>query len=46
MGQRARGLFAEQGIQVVVGVPALPPERLVADYLGGTLEIGENVCDH
>jgi predicted Fe-Mo cluster-binding NifX family protein len=46
MGQRAQGLFAEQGIQVVVGAPAEIPERLVADYLAGTLAAGENVCDH
>jgi ATP-binding protein involved in chromosome partitioning len=46
MGQRAQGLFAEQGIQVVVGAPAEIPERLVADYLAGTLASGENMCDH
>lgn len=46
MGQRAQGLFARQGIQVVIGAPAETPERLVADYLAGTLQTGENVCDH
>jgi len=46
MGQRAQGLFAEQGIQVVLGAPADTPERLVGDYLAGTLQAGENVCDH
>ena len=46
MGQRAQGLFAEQGIQVVVGAPVDTPERLVGDYLAGTLRTGENVCDH
>lgn len=46
MGQRAQGLFAEQGIQVVVGAPAETPERLVSDYLAGTLQVGENICDH
>ena len=46
MGQRAQGLFAEQGIQVVVGAPVESPERLVGDYLAGTLQAGENVCDH
>jgi len=46
MGARAQGLFAEQGIQVVVGAPAETPEKLVADYLTGTLQAGENVCDH
>jgi predicted Fe-Mo cluster-binding NifX family protein len=46
MGQRARDLFAEQGIQVVVGVPSEAPEELVARYLAGTLQAGENACDH
>jgi predicted Fe-Mo cluster-binding NifX family protein len=46
MGQRAHGLFAEQGMQVVVGAPAQTPEELVADYLGGGLVTGENTCDH
>jgi predicted Fe-Mo cluster-binding NifX family protein len=46
MGQRAHGLFAEQGIQVVVGAPSDLPEKLVAAYLDGTLIPGENTCDH
>jgi len=46
MGQRAQELFAGQGIQVVIGAPAETPERLVEDYLAGTLQTGENVCDH
>jgi predicted Fe-Mo cluster-binding NifX family protein len=46
MGQRAQALFAENNIQVVVGVPAETPEELVGRYLTGTLEAGENVCDH
>jgi Mrp family chromosome partitioning ATPase/predicted Fe-Mo cluster-binding NifX family protein len=46
MGQRAQGLFAQQGIQVVIGASADTPERLVGDYLSGTLQVGENVCDH
>lgn len=46
MGQKARMLFAHQGIEVLVGAPADTPERLVADYLAGNLQPGENVCDH
>ncbi len=46
MGQRAQQLFAEQGIRVVVGAPAEAPDRLVADYLAGTLASGANLCDH
>jgi predicted Fe-Mo cluster-binding NifX family protein len=46
MGYRAQGLFAEHGIQVVVGAPADSPEKLVGAYLQGTLDEGENLCDH
>jgi predicted Fe-Mo cluster-binding NifX family protein len=46
MGQRAYGLFAERGMQVVVGASAETPEKIVTDYLAGTLQAGENVCDH
>jgi predicted Fe-Mo cluster-binding NifX family protein len=46
MGQRAQALFAEQGIEVVIGAPAETPEILAASYLAGTLQSGENVCDH
>jgi Mrp family chromosome partitioning ATPase/predicted Fe-Mo cluster-binding NifX family protein len=46
MGRRAQGLFAEGGIRVVVGAPAGTPEEIASAYLAGTLEAGENVCDH
>jgi ATP-binding protein involved in chromosome partitioning len=46
MGQRAQSLFGEQGIEVVVGAIVDKPERIVASYLNGTLETGENACDH
>jgi len=46
MGQRAQSLFAQNGIKVVVGAPAEKPEDVVSAYLGGTLEVGRNVCDH
>ncbi|NQT39811.1 MAG: ATPase [Planctomycetes bacterium] len=46
MGGRAKSIFAEQGISVIVGAPAEPPESLVQNYLGGTLQSGENACDH
>ena len=46
MGQRAQQLFAQNGITVVVGAPAETPERLAAAYLNGTLQAGENICDH
>lgn len=46
MGQRAQQLFAQNGIDVVLGAPADTPEDVAAAYLGGTLQAGENVCDH
>ncbi len=46
MGQRAQSLFAEQGIKVVVGAPVETPERIVSDYLAGSLQTGDNACDH
>lgn len=46
MGQRAQQLFDQNGINVVSGAPAEKPEQLVTAYLNGTLQIGENACDH
>ncbi len=46
MGSRAQGLFADQGIRTVVGAPAQTPEDLVAAYVAGSLETGDNLCDH
>ena len=46
MGQRAQGLFSQNEIKVVVGAPADTPEQLATAYLNGTLETGDNVCDH
>jgi len=46
MGQRAQALFAENNIEVIVGAPAETPEELVSNYLAGSLEAGENICDH
>lgn len=46
MGQRAQALFAEHGIEVIVGAPAEAPEALVAQCIAGTLAVGGNACDH
>jgi len=46
MGGRALQLFAQHGIKVLTGAPALPPEDLVAQYMENSLQTGDNVCDH
>ena len=46
MGQRARDLFTEKNIDVVIGAPAEPIEQIVTSYLQGALQTGENICDH
>lgn len=46
MGQRAQQLFAQNGIQVVLGAPAEAAEQVATAYLNGTLQAGDNPCDH
>ena len=46
MGMRAQQLFQQNNIAVVVGAPAQTPEQLVSAYLAGSLESGQNICDH
>ncbi|HUU95510.1 MAG TPA: NifB/NifX family molybdenum-iron cluster-binding protein [Phycisphaerae bacterium] len=46
MGMRAQQLFRQYGIDVIVGAAAETPEELVLKHVAGTLETGDNVCDH
>ena len=46
MGQRAQQLFAQNNIAVVIGASGGSAEELASAYLAGTLEAGENICDH
>ena len=46
MGSRAQSLFNQNGIAVVIGAPILEPEELAKQYISGTLEAGDNICDH
>jgi len=46
MGSRAQALFAQNGIQVVIGATAGTPEEVANAYLNGTLRTGANICDH
>ncbi len=46
MGMKAQDLFAQNNIEVCMGVEAESPEFLVQLYLDGKLIVGENKCDH
>jgi predicted Fe-Mo cluster-binding NifX family protein len=46
MGQRARSLLEQHGIRVVVGIEPAAPEAIVKKWQDGTLETGDNICDH
>lgn len=46
MGQKALSLFAQNGINVVVGAAREEPEKLVKGYLEDSLVTGVNLCDH
>ena len=46
MGQRAQQLFVQNNIQVVVGAPLASAEELAMAYVNGTLQMGDNICDH
>ena len=46
MGMRAQQLFVQNGVQVVVGASPEDTEKVVKEYLIGSLVTGDNVCDH
>lgn len=46
MGSRAQQLFAEKGVKVVTGAIGEDPRVVVEAYLKGTLQTGQNTCDH
>jgi len=46
MGQKAQDLFAENSIEVCMGVGFDEPEKLVLQYLNDALKTGENLCNH
>ena len=45
MGQHAQELFADQNIQVIVGISG-PVDQALADYLAGNLTSKKSLCDH
>jgi len=46
MGMRAQQIFQEHNIEVIVGASSEPPQAVVENYLQGTLQAGDNICDH
>lgn len=46
MGGKAQDLFAQNNIEVFMGIGAENPEVLVEQYLNKQLKSGENLCDH
>lgn len=46
MGQQAQNLFAENNIEVFIGVDSEEPMKLVETYLNNELKDGNNLCDH
>ncbi len=46
IGQRARAIFEEHGIEVIAGAAAVEPGEVVQAYLDGALRVAANPCDH
>ncbi len=46
MGTRAQDLFAQNGVQVVIGATVGKPEDIVLAHVKGELVTGSNACDH
>ncbi|MDD4308962.1 MAG: NifB/NifX family molybdenum-iron cluster-binding protein [Candidatus Cloacimonetes bacterium] len=46
MGVKAQTLFAENNIEVIIGVPDIPLKELVEMYIKSELKSGNNLCDH
>jgi predicted Fe-Mo cluster-binding NifX family protein len=46
MGRKAQDLFAQNNIEVCIGVNTDSPQQLVDQYLKDQLQTGQNLCDH
>ena len=46
MGQKAIDNFKQKKINVHTGAPQKSPDEIVQNFLNGTLETTENLCDH
>ncbi len=45
MGPQAQTLFTQNNIEVIMGINAETPEKLVEKYVNLQLEAGDNQCD-
>ncbi|MEN8125437.1 MAG: NifB/NifX family molybdenum-iron cluster-binding protein [Bacteroidota bacterium] len=46
MGSKAQDIFAQNNIEVFMGIDSDNPEKLVEKYLKDQLKAGDNFCDH
>jgi predicted Fe-Mo cluster-binding NifX family protein len=45
MGPRAQNLFRQMNIEPIIGASG-KVDDVIRDFLNGTLEIGDSLCDH
>lgn len=46
MGEKAKNIFNQENIKVVVGAEIKEPRKLIEEYLNGSLATGANSCNH
>lgn len=46
MGAKAKQLFEQHSIKVVLGAPSRSPVDIAQSFIEGTLQLGANACDH
>ncbi|SKA83468.1 Chromosome partitioning ATPase, Mrp family, contains Fe-S cluster [Paucidesulfovibrio gracilis DSM 16080] len=46
MGAKAQSLLKDEGVQVIVGAPSQEPEKVLEQWMKGSLQTGANTCDH
>jgi predicted Fe-Mo cluster-binding NifX family protein len=46
MGQKARQILEQRGVQVVTGAPSEAPEQVVLKWHRGEISGDSNLCDH
>jgi len=46
IGQNAISIFNALNVNVLMGAPVEPPEKLVNDFIAGKLQLNANNCNH